>query len=83
MQQPMRNLAIAQGLAQEDIVQMAWYVLCGHDQNPDISGHWQKWQHLVGDSTQALSLPASDVIAVGEQQELEDWAKYMRARYLL
>ena len=44
----MRNLAIAQGLVQEDMVQKAWYILCAHDNNPDIAGHWQEWQRLVG-----------------------------------
>lgn len=43
MQQPMRNLAIAQGMVQEDMVQKAWYILCAHDSNPNIAGHWQEW----------------------------------------
>ena len=83
MQQPMRNLAIAQGLVQEDMVQKAWYILCAHDNNPDIAGHWQEWQRLVGDAVPAPFLPASDVIAIGEQDGLTDWAIYMRTRYHL
>ena len=83
MQQPMRNLAIAQGLVQEDMVQKAWYILCAHDNNPDIAGHWQEWQRLVGDAVPAPFLPASDVIAIGEQDGLADWAIYMRTRYQL
>ena len=83
MQQPMRNLAIAQGLMQEDIVQKAWHILCAHDHNPDIASHWQRWQHLVGGATPAPFLPASEVVTVGERDGLTDWAKYMRARYQL
>ncbi len=83
MQQPMRNLAIAQGLVQEDVVQKAWYVLCAHDHNAEIAGHWQEWQHLLGDTAPAPFLPASEVIAAEEKDGLADWAKYMRARYQL
>ena len=83
MQQPMRNLAIALGLEQEDTVQRAWYVLCAHDRNPDIAGHWQAWQRLVGDATPTPFLPASEVVRAGEEQGLMDWAKYMRERYRL
>lgn len=83
MQQPMRNLAIARGLEQEDTVQKAWYVLCAHDHNPDIAGHWRNWQSLVADATSALFLPASEVVNVGEEEGLVDWARYMRERYRL
>ena len=83
MQQPMRNLAIARGLEQEDMVQKAWYVLCAHDHNPDISGHWLAWRHLVGDVTPAPFLPASEVVRAGEEEGLVAWAKYMRERYWL
>ena len=83
MQQPMRNLAIAQGMVQEGMAQKTWHVLCAHDHNPDISGHWEAWQHLVGNATPAPFLPASEVIAAGEQEGLADWARYMRTRYRL
>ena len=83
MQQPMRNLAIAQGLEQEDMVQKAWYILCAHDHNPDITGHWKAWQDLLPDTPPSPFLPASEVVKVGEDYGLVDWAKYMRDRYKL
>ena len=83
MQQPMRNLAIAGGLELQDTVQKAWYILCAHDPNPDIAHHWQAWQRLLGEATPAPFLPASEVIAAGEQDGLADWAEYMRERYQL
>ena len=83
MQQPMRNLAIARGLEQEDVVQRAWYILCAHDHNPDIAGHWREWQHLLGEATPAPFLPASEVINAGEEEGLTAWANYMRTRYRL
>ena len=83
MQQPMRNLAIAQGMVQEDMVEKAWYVLCAHDHNSDMTGHWQAWRNLLGDATPAPFLPASEVIKVGEEDGLTEWGKYMRDRYQL
>ena len=83
MQQPMRNLAIAQGLEQEDMAERAWHILCAHDHNLDIAGHWQGWQQLLGGSTPAPFLPASEVINIGEEDGLGDWGKYMRDRYQL
>ena len=83
MQQPMRNLAIAQGLEQEDMVEKAWYILCAHDHNRDIAGHWHAWQQLLGNPTPTLFLPASEVINAGEEDGLADWGKYMHTRYRL
>ena len=83
MQQPMRNLAIAEGLVQEDAVQKAWYVLCSHDRNTDIAGHWHAWQQLLTDDSRAPFLPASEVIVAGEHEGLVDWGRYMRNRYQL
>lgn len=83
MQQPMRNLAIAQGLEQEGMVEKAWYILCAHDHNREMIGHWQAWQRLLAGSTPAPFLPASDVINAGEEDGLEEWGKYMRGRYRL
>ena len=39
MQKPMRNLAIARGLEQEDTVERAWFALCSHDGNPAVAEH--------------------------------------------
>jgi len=44
-QQPMRNLAIARGLEQEGVVGRAFFGLCAHDANPDVSAHWIAWHH--------------------------------------
>ena len=81
MQQPMRNLAIARGLEQEDVVEKAWFALCQHDDNPDIPPHWEEWRRLLPDVRMAPSLPASKIIGVGEAEGLTDWANYMRNRY--
>ena len=81
LQQPMRNLAIARGMEQENMVQKAWYLLCAHDSNPDIAGHWQTWQQVLDEGTQAPFLPASEIVTVGEQEGLVGWAGYMRERY--
>ena len=83
MQQPMRNLAIARSLEQEDVVQKAWYGLCPHHQNTDVSGHWSMWQDLLGETTPAPMIPASTVLRAGEEAGLADWASYMRSRYRL
>ena len=83
MQQPMRNLAIARGLEQEDMVERAWFALCAHDANRDIAMHWENWKRLLGDPSMAPSLRASEVVAIGEADGLKDWAAYMRARYRL
>lgn len=83
MQQPMRNLAIARGLEQEDMVAQAWFALCAHDANPEIAAHWETWKRLLPDPAMAPYIPASEVIRVGETEGLKDWAAYMRARYRL
>ena len=83
MQQPMRNLAIVRGLEQEDMVEKAWFALCAHDDNSDIAHHWADWRNLLPDSSMAPSLPASEVIAIGDEDGLTEWAAYMRDRYRL
>ena len=83
MQQPMRNLAIAKGLEQEDMVEKAWFALCAHDDNPDIFRHWVDWKNLLPDPSMAPYLPASEVINIGEADGLKGWATYMRDRYRL
>ncbi len=83
MQQPMRNLAIARGLEQEDTVEKAWFALCPHDSNPDIAQRWEEWRRLLPDVGMAPSLPASKIISIGEAEGLTDWATYMRDRYQL
>ena len=82
MQQPMRNLAIAKGLEQEDMVQKAWFALCAHDNNPDAIRIWDEWQCLLPTSM-APYLPASKIVDIGEAEGLKDWAAYMRGRYRL
>ena len=85
MNQPMRNLAIAFGLEQTNVVQRAWYGLCAHDDNKIIRRLWGDWQHMLpGDNpTVALFLPASEIIRIGEAEGMAKWADYMRSRYLV
>ena len=82
-QQPMRNLAIARGLEQEGTVARAYFVLCAPDDNLDVARHWAEWRELLPDSDMAPSLPASDVICLGEAEGYADWAAWMRNRYRL
>ena len=82
-QQPMRNLAIARGLERDGTVDMAWLVLCAHDGNPDVPGHWKEWAEMLPDPAMAPSLPASAVIDAGEAEGYGAWAAWMRKRYRL
>ncbi len=82
-QQPMRNLAIARALEQEGMVDEAWFVLCAHDGNPDVPGHWKAWAELLPDPAMAPSLPASAVIDAGEAEGYGAWAAWIRDRYRL
>ena len=83
MQQPMRNLAIARGLEQENMVTKAWFALCAHDDNPDMGRHWEKWKDLLPVGSIAPYIPASKIVNIGEAAGLKDWAVYMRNRYRL
>ena len=82
-QQPMRNLAIARGLKQDGTVDIAWFLLCAHDGNPDVRGHWEAWKEILPDSQDAPFLSASAVIEAGESEGHEAWATWMRERYRL
>ena len=82
-QQPMRNLAIAQALEQEGMVARAWFVLCAHDDNSDVQKHWKSWSELLPNPTMAPMLPAAVIIDVGEAEEHNAWAGWMRERYRL
>ena len=44
--QPMRNLAVAEGLVQDELwaVGRAWFVLCAHEGNPEIMSQWEAWR---------------------------------------
>ena len=85
MQQPMRNLAIARGLEQDqDIdVEKAWFGLCAHDENADVAEHWEEWQSLLPERALAPSIPASEIVRAGEAEGLQEWAAWMRTRYQL
>ena len=82
-QQPMRNLAIARALEQEGMVDAVWFVLCAHDDNPDVAGHWNSWAELLPDPDMAPLLPASAVIDAGDAEGYGAWATWMRERYRL
>ena len=82
-QQPMRNLAIARGLEQGGTVAKAWFVLCPHDDNPDVREHWKAWAKLLPDPAMATLLPASMVVDAAEADGNDAWAAWMRERYRL
>ena len=82
-QQPMRNLAIALGLEQDGAVAKAWFVLCAHDDNPDVEARWQAWRAMLPDPALAPSLPATEIIRIGAAEGHEDWATWMYDRYRL
>ena len=82
-QQPMRNLAIARGLEQEGAVAKAWFVLCAHDDNPDVRKHWQSWAKFLPDPATAPLLPASTVVQAAQEDGNDSWAAWMRERYRL
>ena len=81
--QPMRNLAVAEGLVQDELwaVEQAWFVLCAHEGNPEIVEQWQAWRALLPEPGMAPLLPASEVVRAGEAEGLADWAAWMRKRY--
>ena len=83
MQQPMRNLAIANGLEQDGTVECAWFALCAHEGNVDVETHWQRWKQLLPDPSLAPTVPASEVVRIGEEDGLVDWTDWMRDRYCL
>ena len=83
MQQPMRNLAIAQGLVQDGALDKAWFALCAHDANPEIAALWADWSQLLPEASMAPALPASSIVGAGEAEGLRSWAAYMRERYQL
>ena len=71
-----RNLAVARGLEQgaELGIARAWFVLCGHDGNPDIDGHWREWLRILPNPAMAPFLPASEVVDAGEAEGFTGWA---------
>ena len=85
MQQPMRNLAIARGLEQDQGsgVAQAWFGLCAHEKNESVSEHWEEWRSLFSDRSLAPSIPASEIVRTGEAAGLLEWAAWMQARYRL
>jgi hypothetical protein len=82
-QQPMRNLAIARGMEQDEnsVVARAWFALCSHDDNTEIARHWDNWRVILPDSSMAPKLVASDIVRAGEAEGYGDWAAWMRDRY--
>ena len=82
-QQPMRNLAIARGLEQDDnsVVARAWFALCAHDDNAEIAKHWDDWRAMLPDPAMAPAVSASDIVRAGEAEGHGAWAAWMRDRY--
>ena len=58
-------------------------MLCAHDGNPEVPGHWEDWKGILPDPGMAPSLPASAVIDAGEAEGYGAWAAWMRERYRL
>ena len=83
--QPMRNLALARALEQDEYsaVTRAWFVLCAHDDNPEIAEQWAAWTNLLPSPRMAPLLHASELVRIGETEGHADWAAWMRKRYLL
>ena len=83
--QPMRNLALARALEQDaySTVTRAWFVLCAHDDNPQIAEQWAAWAKLLPDPAMAPMLRASELVDIGEAEGHPEWAEWMRKRYLL
>ena len=82
-QQPMRNLAIAKRLEQDGTVAAAWFVLCAHDDNPDVQECWNARKDMLPEQEIAPFLPASAAIDAGEEEGCAAWADWMRKRYRL
>jgi hypothetical protein len=82
-QQPMRNLALAHALVQGGVVARSWFLLCAHDDNPDVASHWHAWRALLGADQPAPILAASLVVAAGRADGRADWADWMATRYRL
>ena len=83
--QPMRNLALAKALEQDAFssVTRAWFMLCVHDNNPEIAEQWAAWAKLLPNPAMAPTLRASDVVRAGEDEGHTEWAEWMRRRYCL
>ena len=76
MQQPMWNLAVAKGLAQDpdSDVERAWFGLGAHDEIQSVAGHWENWRTLLSGTKPAPLIPASEVIRAGEAAGFTQWA---------
>ena len=83
--QPMRNLAVAEALVQDELwaVDRSWFVLCAHEDNPEIVEQWGTWRALLPDPGMAPLLSASAVVRAGEAAGMAKWAAWMRDRYRL
>ena len=82
-QQPMRNLALANALVQGGVVRRSWFLLCAHDDNPDVATHWNAWRAVLGAEQFAPMLAASHVVAAGRADGRPNWADWMATRYRL
>jgi len=81
--QPMRNQVVAEAMVQEGRVARSWFLLCAHDQNPDVAAHWADWTRLLAPQIPAPRLAASRVVEAGRQAGWTGWAEWMNQRYQL
>ena len=65
------------------MIDEARFVLCAHDGNLDVPGHWEVWKGILPDPDMAPSLLASAVIDAGEAERYGAWAAWMRERFRL
>ncbi|MCA9570321.1 MAG: hypothetical protein KC656_20900 [Myxococcales bacterium] len=82
-QQLMRQHAIALGLVQEGLAEEAWVVLVHHDDNPEVSAHWERWCRMLPEGARVARVPASVLLETARGQGLEAWASWMSDRYRL
>lgn len=82
-QQPMRNHALALALEQSGRVERAWFVLCVHDDNPDVPPRWNAWRALLPADRPAPALRASQVVTAAQHSDGVHYRSWMNERYML
>jgi hypothetical protein len=81
-QQVMRNHALALGMVQAGYVDVAWFGLVHHDDNPDVVLPFEEYRETCGTHPGLFRLPASRLVTAGTR-EWASWGQYIAARYAL
>lgn len=81
MNQPMRNIALARVLLEEQPGSLVGYALCAHDENVPIWTRWRDAGRVFGDDPGVVlcRLPASSVVSLHSADD----AAWLRRRYRL